>query len=180
MPHSLLSTGSPISNPARLLYEGAGCPVDTDLYNLAFVMHQGDGTLTGEREFDGTNPLGDPVVFSTYLIGQLANNPKNFLSSFNLDADRGYGYLCWDWERVPSSTGGSQPKDGMNHVFPPPVTWPEGSGSLPGDPPPKPDPGVPFWTRPKPAPVGPNLYSLAMRLQYPGRSCVQGGGGILT
>src|SRR5208337_2279703 len=83
MPHSLLSTGSPISNPARLLYEGAGCPVDTDLYNLAFVMHQGDGTLTGEREFDGTNPLGDPVVFSTYLIGQLANNPKNFLSSFN-------------------------------------------------------------------------------------------------
>jgi hypothetical protein len=168
LPHSLMALGSPVSNPARSLYEAAGCPVDTDLYNLAFIMHRGGGGLPGEREYRGTNPLGDPVVFSTYLIGQISNNPR-FLSSFNLDADRGYGYLCWDWERNPKVP--SAAPDGMNHYFASPVTWPE--GAPPGDPTVPPTPAVAYWTRPAPAPVGPNLYNLAMRLQYPGRECVQ-------
>jgi hypothetical protein len=94
MPDQLLETGAPVSNPARKLYEDASCPDETDSYSKAFVLHQSDGNY-GENEYDGTNPLGDPVVFSSYMIGQIANNP-NFLSNFNLDADRGYGYLCWD------------------------------------------------------------------------------------
>jgi hypothetical protein len=87
LPDHLLEINAPISNTARKLYEDAGCPADTDLYTQAFVLHQADGRF-GEGNYPGTNPLGDPVIFSTYLIGQIANNPR-FLSSFNLDADRG-------------------------------------------------------------------------------------------
>jgi hypothetical protein len=193
MPDSLLALASPISNAARTLYQNAGCPSDTDFYNQAFVLHRGTGVLDGEGNFRATNPLGDPVVFSTYLIGQVANNPK-FLSSFNLDADRGYGYLCWDWMRapLPLPKGSSTPTDGMDNSFAPPLNWPEGAaGRSPGEPggpadPPLADLGKPYWRRPKPAPVGENLYitnsqllGLAVRLQYPGRNCKENvGGGI--
>lgn len=156
MPDQLLETGMPISNSARKLYEDAGCPTDTDLYTQAFVLHQGDGHF-GEKEYPGTNPLGDPVVFSTYLIGQIANNPQ-FLSNFNLDADRGYGYLCWDWVRAGLPPGSSQPTDGRYHVYPPPQSKPEGSDD---------------WQRPNPAPVGPNEYSPPVELHYPGHRCVE-------
>jgi len=163
MPDQLLETGAPISNTARKLYEDAGCPADTDLYTQAFVLHQGNGSF-GEGNYPGTNPLGDPVIFSTYLIGQIANNPK-FLSSFNLDADRGYGYLCWDWVREALPPHSTQPQDGQHHVFPPPVVWPEGADR---------------WQRPDPRPVGPNAYYPSVQLYYPGRQCKenQGDGGI--
>ncbi len=191
MPHALLGTGSPISNLARKLYEYAGCPSDTDLYTQAYVLHKRDLPVEGATKFDGINPLGDPIVFSTYLIGQMANNP-NFLSNFNLDADRGYGYLCWDWVRWGVgeldkelrsnnlTNDNSKPTDGMGHAFLPPLAWPEGAaGRSPGasgepaSAPPTIDPRDSFWRRPKPAPVSDgNLYGLAMRLQYPGRQCV--------
>ena len=44
------------------------------------------------------SPLGDPVPFSAYLIGQLAN-PTGYDTQFNLDSDRAYAYLTWDWIR---------------------------------------------------------------------------------
>jgi len=163
MPDQLLETNAPISNTARQLYEDAGCPADTDLYTQAFVLHHGDGRF-GEGNYPDTNPLGDPVIFSTYLIGQIADNPK-FLSSFNLDADRGYGYLCWDWVREALPPNSTQPQDGQHHVFPPPMVWPEGADS---------------WQRPDPRPVGPNEYYPSVQLHYPGRQCKenQGNGGI--
>jgi hypothetical protein len=163
MPNELLATGAAASNRARALYETAGCPQDTDIYNEAFVLHRGDGRF-GEGNFPGTNPLGDPIVFSSYLIGQIANNPQ-FLSSFNLDADRGYGYLCWDWVRAKVDPADPNlPKDGQLHGFPPPRVWPEGSDN---------------WVRPDPVPVGTDPeYVPALELQYPGRSCKEKPGGI--
>ncbi|KAF3930330.1 hypothetical protein ABW19_dt0205551 [Dactylella cylindrospora] len=126
MPNEILGTSGLISNAARMLYETAGCPHDTDTYNKAFVTHTYKGSKDyGQGKFEGTNPLGDPVVFSSYLIGQIANNPR-FLSNYNLDADRGYGYLCWDWRRG-EDWPGSQPHDGRGRKFKPPLQWPEGA-----------------------------------------------------
>lgn len=41
--------------------------------------------------------LGNPVDYSLYLIRRLTSGVE--LPDFNLDADRGYGYLGWDWDR---------------------------------------------------------------------------------
>lgn len=162
LPHELLNVGGPISNQARVQYQDAGCPADTDLLSTAWVRHQANNRF-GEANFAGTNPLGDPVVWSAYLIGQIANNP-NFLSSFNLDADRGYGYLCWDWERGPVPAGSLPPTDGRFHTFAPPLVWPEGADK---------------WVPPDPQPVGSNVvYAPALALHYPGRQCeLEGGDG---
>jgi hypothetical protein len=49
--------------------------------------------------------LGGPVDYSIYLIGQLASGAGARdcpVPDFNLDADRGYGYHCWDWNRTES------------------------------------------------------------------------------
>ena len=158
-PDLLLDTTGLISNPARQLYQEAGCPYDTDVYSTAFVLHQGTNKFDEDR-YRGTNPLGDPVNFSAYLIGQIANNPK-VLSSFNLDADRGYGYLTWDWKRKLDPK--LQPTDGQNHVFVPPCVWPEGADGK-------------RWVRPPPEPVPApgqplNTYSPELELWYPGRTC---------
>ena len=159
-PDKILGTTNVASNTARVLYENAGCPGDTDIYNDAWVKHLGGNDVNrfGERNFRGTNPLGDPVVFSAYLIGQIGHNTR-FLSSFNLDADRGYGYLCWDWTRT-AQDGGSQSQDERGHTFQDPVEWPEGSV---------------HWAKPDPAPVSDsNLYSPPVQLNYPGRECKEG------
>jgi hypothetical protein len=126
MPHEIIEAQRPISNIARVLYEQAGCPHDTQLYSETFIQHK-RGTGVNSGGYEGHNPLGDPVPFSAYLIGQLACNSKFTESNFNLDADRGYGYLCWDWERADVASGAL--KDGRDHVFPDPSVLPEGSYS---------------------------------------------------
>jgi hypothetical protein len=156
-PDKILGTTALASNGARVLYEKAGCPTDTDLYNDSWVKHVGGGNRFGEGNFKGTNPLGDPVVFSAYLIGQIGHNQR-FLSSFNLDADRGYGYLCWDWDRT--AQGGSQSKDKRGHSFQDPLVWPEGSF---------------HWAKPDAAPLSDsNVSSPPMQVHYPGRRCNEG------
>jgi hypothetical protein len=45
--------------------------------------------------------MGDPVDYTAYVVAQLTRDalePKT-VANFNLDADRGYGFLCWDWNR---------------------------------------------------------------------------------
>jgi hypothetical protein len=45
--------------------------------------------------------LGDPMDYSAYLVATLTRiglDPTK-IANFNLDADRGYGYLTWDWLR---------------------------------------------------------------------------------
>jgi len=56
--------------------------------------------------------LGDPVDYSTYVIGQLTRDNPGAIANFNLDADRGYGYLCWDWVRSHDYQGHPKHSDG--------------------------------------------------------------------
>lgn len=44
--------------------------------------------------------LGDPAEYSATVISALTRTNVSAISNFNLDADRGYGYLCWDWVRA--------------------------------------------------------------------------------
>ena len=43
--------------------------------------------------------LGDPIDYTCYVIAKLTRNDLQNPANFNLDSDRGYGYLCWDWVR---------------------------------------------------------------------------------
>ena len=45
--------------------------------------------------------LGDPTDYVRYLMATLTRNGvvESELANFNLDADRGYGHLTWDWRR---------------------------------------------------------------------------------
>jgi len=146
MPNRLLDIDKPVSNSARKLYEDANCPDETDNYNREFLNPR------NENHF---SPLGDVIIFSTYLIGQIAHNPK-FVSSFNLDADRGYGYLCWDFVRDLKTKSGSDLR--RNHFYPP-ITWPEGTAD------------DYLWQIPAPTTVGPNKYKDPLQVHYPGRTC---------
>ncbi len=72
----------------RAEYESAQTPWRTDQLNEQFI-----GKARAR-----ISPLGDPVPFSAYLIGRLVN-PTGYATQFNLDADRAYAYLTWDWIR---------------------------------------------------------------------------------
>jgi Zinc dependent phospholipase C len=175
-PTVLLGEGGPASNELRVVYQDAGCPEETDQYNARYVGHApftngyGDGGGDDGGNASGTNPLGDPVVFSAYLIGQIADNPR-FAANFNLDADRGYGYLCWDWTRNPQDSL----KNLRGQSYPPPLVPPEGAD----DPDKYQDPHL--WHPKPPTPVGQQpapQHDPAMRLRYPGRSCDEGPGEV--
>jgi hypothetical protein len=177
-PEVLLSTDGPASNQLRLQYQQAGCPDDTDIYNETNIGHQpftpgyggvfgGGGGDGGPDDASGTNPLGDPVVFSSYLIGQIANNPQ-FDADFNLDADRGFGYLCWDWHRDNDRVL----EDPRGHQYEGPVTSPEGTAD-------RTDAEDRDHWRPQgpiPAGVSPAAEQTPpLLLLYPGRECRETG-----
>ena len=63
--------------------------------------------------------------------GQLANaaNTDSYKTQFNLDSDRAYGYLTWDWIR---DTKAPKAQSDMGFTFPPPVQWPQGSPNWSG------------------------------------------------
>jgi len=81
-------TNAPIDAAGRYSYENAQTPWQTDELNEQFI-----GKARAR-----VSPLGDPVPFSAYLIGRLVN-PTGYATQFNLDADRAYAYLTWDWIR---------------------------------------------------------------------------------
>ncbi len=79
--------------------------------------------------------LGDPMDYTAYVIATLTRNNVDIegLANFNLDADRGYGYLTWDWLRRRDSTSkpdafagnedpahGNVPTPVSEHVYPTP------------------------------------------------------------
>jgi hypothetical protein len=72
----------------RARYETAQTPWQTDLINEETI-----GKARIRR-----SPVGDPVPFSAYLNGQLVDT-TGYAPQFNLDADRAYAYLTWDWIR---------------------------------------------------------------------------------
>ena len=95
----------------RYQYETSQSPWQTDELNEAFI---GKARLA-------RSPLGDPVPFSAYLIGRLVND-TGYETQFNLDADRAYGYLTWDWIRRDDKP--PQGKTPMNFPYQLPVVQP--------------------------------------------------------
>jgi len=81
-------TGAGFNPEDRTAYESAQTPWETDELNEQLIGK-------ARRRL---SPLGDPVPFSAYLIGRLVN-PTEYETQFNLDADRAYAYLTWDWIR---------------------------------------------------------------------------------
>lgn len=108
-------TGGGFDADHRHSYETAQSPWQTDKINEEVI---GQGDL-------GHSPLGDPVPFSAYLIGQLVN-PTGYATQFNLDSDRAYGYLTWDWVRTdpkgPPDTKGTTDA-GFTYQLPVAAPW---------------------------------------------------------
>jgi hypothetical protein len=103
----------------RYRYETAQTPWQTDQVNEDLI---GKARLR-------SSPLGDPVPFSAYLIGRLVN-PTGYATQFNLDADRAYAYLTWDWIR-----GDQVSKTDMGFPYDLPVVPPwKAAGWNPNDP----------------------------------------------
>jgi Zinc dependent phospholipase C len=76
--------------------------------------------------------LGDPQDYTAYLIAKLtrSNLDLSKLPNFNLDSDRGYAYLTWDWLRSKDSRsipagfktdGNPAHTPDLQHVYPTPV-----------------------------------------------------------
>ena len=109
-------TDQPVDPEVRASYESARTPRETDWLNQ---NHLFQGRMP-------TAPLGDPIPLSIYLIGRLAN-PTGYQTQFNLDSDRAYGYLTWDWIRNPedraTNDGILVPPAGLPIGLPTPVDY---------------------------------------------------------
>jgi hypothetical protein len=101
----LSGTGDP---QVRGQYEKAQTPWATDRLNS---LHLGPRII-------GASPLGNPVPFSAHLISQLVN-PTGYSTQFNLDSDRAFAYLTWDWIR-----GGDTKEGILGLPYTPPVEPP--------------------------------------------------------
>jgi hypothetical protein len=115
MPHVLLDGAMPGDQAMRVAYENAPSPATTDLISSGATK---------------TKNLGDPVNFSDYLMWQLTrleplNDPvgPSLITDWNLDADRGYAYKCWDWNRH-EPTGEFILHDMDGHAYAAPCTPP--------------------------------------------------------
>jgi len=87
----VLMGGAPGSNVARSAYQAATSESDTLAASAAHLP-------AGEH-------LGDPVDYTAYVVAWLTRDHPADIANFNLDSDRGYGYLCWDWVRSPDVKG---------------------------------------------------------------------------
>ncbi|GAA1956534.1 hypothetical protein [Microbacterium deminutum] len=83
-------TDRQIAPGARSAYEVALSPAMTDAVNELLIGRDGA---------TDHSPLGDAIPFAAYLIGRVLDKDERPVPDFNLDADRGYGYRCWDWIR---------------------------------------------------------------------------------
>jgi hypothetical protein len=85
---TILMGHSPGNNAARTEFENARCEADTQ--------------ETARNHLPVGSHMGDPVDYAAYVIAWLTRDVPHSDANFNLDADRGYGYLCWDWLRSSS------------------------------------------------------------------------------
>ncbi len=111
-PDVFFRVDAPVNTGLRLAYEQCQTPWDTDTLNIENLARR-------ELQF---SPLGDPIPFSAHLIAQLAND-TGYSTQFNLDSDRAFAYLTWDWIR------NEDPKTAVTGIlgltFQPPVEPPE-------------------------------------------------------
>jgi hypothetical protein len=143
MPDVFFRLDAPVNVEARSAYEQAQTPWQTDILNERYL---GPARLK-------FSPLGDPIPFSCHLIGQLAND-TGYSTQFNLDSDRAFAYLTWDWIRSDVTAGGIL---GLTYAAPevppegaPNSAWAEGRDALLLDY--KDRPGVPEPPPPPPPP----------------------------
>jgi hypothetical protein len=93
--------------------EGAQTPEDTSKLTQSVGPH---------------DHLGDPVSFCKYLLwlttrSGVDGNKRPIdvpMTNWNLDADRGYAYHDWDWNRDPSQSS----SDEQGHSYVSPCVWP--------------------------------------------------------
>jgi hypothetical protein len=103
----------------RSSYEQSGGPRDTEQISRDALP-----------KFGRSGPLGSPITFSAHLIGIILND-RSYGTQFNLDSDRAYGYLTWDWDRRPvpdleaAKDGQYVDKDDLGHLYPLPVNPPQ-------------------------------------------------------
>lgn len=110
MPDDVLFGTQDIGDPdQRSAYENSQTPQATEALSLQYLAR-----LDRHR-----TPLGAPVPFAAYLIGRVRND-GGYGTHFNLDSDRAYGYLTWDWIR----TDDIQHED-LGFPFRSPATWPQ-------------------------------------------------------
>jgi hypothetical protein len=114
---------APVDPQVRSAYELAQTPWDTDLLNIEHLAR-------ADLKF---SPLGDPVPFSAHLISQLVNN-TGYSTQFNLDSDRAFAYLTWDWIRQDANTPGSTATGILGLTYQKPVEQPEGDEDPNADP----------------------------------------------
>jgi hypothetical protein len=118
-PHHLLAPADELfvdlaANPeVRDHLEGATNPDQADQAGLAI---------------DPARNLGDSIGFSKYLVWLLTRDPDQGeggvpIVDWNLDADRGYGYHCWDWNRHPEQDNRTAKDDECND-YREPCVWP--------------------------------------------------------
>lgn len=95
---------------ARRLFDAAKTPHATE---EACDFHLGKG-----------EHLGDPVDYGLHVIGRMTSGDQH--PDYNLDADRGYGYHCWDWNRMTGTTTPDGSEFDDTFKFGKPCTPPEG------------------------------------------------------
>ena len=112
---------APVDPQVRSAYERAQTPWDTDQINIANLAR-------GDLRF---SPLGDPIPFSAHLISQIAND-TGYTTQFNLDSDRAFAYLTWDWVRMDPKSRGGTGTGILGLTYANPVEPPEGdpNGSI--------------------------------------------------
>ncbi|GAC1421886.1 MAG: hypothetical protein NVSMB5_15250 [Candidatus Velthaea sp.] len=126
-------------------------------------------TSSAVQGINPNNHMGDSVSFCKYLIWLTTRDaidgnkrPQNVpYTNWNLDADRGYAYHDWDWNRDPDPKHTTPDEQG--HIYQNPCVWPS-QADLPNKPAPadtpvqihyvsEPDPHCqPFPKQPPPPP----------------------------
>ncbi len=113
-PHDVFfRTGQPVTPGERTAYEVAQSPAVTDAINELVI---------GRDPATDHSPLGDAIPFAAYLVGRVLDPDEGPVTDYNLDADRGYGYRCWDWIR-----GDATGTNARGQTYDKPVVESEGS-----------------------------------------------------
>lgn len=119
LPSVLLDDSIPADEGLIGRYAASPTPLETDRISL--------------NEITARSNMGDPVNFSSFLMWQLARGEAAKVTDWNLDADRGYGYKCWDWSRHVKDRGGDhQIADTEGHDYMAPCTPPPQTEQTPG------------------------------------------------
>ncbi|MGW2638581.1 zinc dependent phospholipase C family protein [Streptomyces sp. NPDC001348] len=110
---TVLTEDRPGSAAARGSFESAKSEKET-------LRHQ-------QTHLPKNETLGGPIDFTGYVVAKLTRDNPGVIPNFNLDSDRGYAYLCWDWVRqhdataAPKAYQNSTDRPRSTHQYHPPV-----------------------------------------------------------